>query len=79
VFVKIHTHGTQERDIDTLLGDPTVKMYEYLASYYNDGKKHCMHFVSSREMYNIVKAAEAGKGGSPNAYRDFLIPKPSGI
>jgi hypothetical protein len=79
VFVKIHTHGTQDMDIDTLLGEPTVKMYEYLASKYNDGKNHSMHFVSSREMYNIVKAAEAGEEGDPNFYRDFLIPKPKGI
>ena len=79
VFVKIHTHGTQEMDIDTLLGEPTVKMYEYLAAKYNDGQKYSMHFVTSREMYNIVKAAEAGKDGSPNDYRDFLIPKPNGI
>lgn len=79
VFVKIHTHGTQEMDIDTLLGEPTVKMYEYLASKYNDGEKYKMHFVSSREMYNIVKAAEAGKTGNPNKFRDFLIPKPKGV
>lgn len=79
VFVKIHTHGTQEMDIDTLLGEPTVKMYEYLASKYNDGEKYSMHFVSSREMYNIIKAAEAGKNGNPNDFRDFLISKPNGV
>jgi hypothetical protein len=79
VFVKVHTHGTQEMDIDTLLGEPTVKMYEYLASKYNDGQTHSMHFVSSREMYNIVKAAESGCKGSPNDYRDYLIPKPKGL
>lgn len=78
-FVKIHTHGTQEMDIDTLLGKPTVNMYEYLASRYNDGNNYVMHFVSSREMYNIIKAAEAGKQGNPNAYRDFCIPRPAGI
>ncbi|KZY45248.1 hypothetical protein A3757_13820 [Oleiphilus sp. HI0117] len=76
VFVKIHTHGTQEVDIDTLLGEPTVKMYEYLADKYNDGEQYAMHFVSSREMYNIVKAAEAGEQGNPNEYRDYVLPKP---
>lgn len=76
VFVKIHTHGTQERDMGVLLGEPTVKMYEYLASRYNDGHNYVMHFVSSREMYNIIKAAEAGKVGNPNEFRDFVLPKP---
>ena len=77
VFVKIHTHGAQERNMDVLLGDPVVKMYEYLASRYNDGQNYVMHFVSSREMYNIVKAAEAGKSGNPNDFRDFVLEKPA--
>lgn len=76
LFIKIHTHGTQEGDVDTILGEHTVRMYEYLASKYNDGQNYLMHFVSAREMYNIVKAAEAGKQGNPNAYRDFILPKP---
>ncbi|MCG8667898.1 MAG: hypothetical protein MI867_00670 [Pseudomonadales bacterium] len=79
IFIKIHTHGTQERDMDTLLGPPTVKMYEYLASKYNDGKDYVMHFVSSREMYNIIKAAEAGETGNPNEYRDYILDKPDGL
>ena len=76
VFIKVHTHGTQEVDMDTLLGPETVKMYEYLASRYNDGQRYCCHFVSAREMYNIAKAAEAGETGNPHAYRDYLLPLP---
>lgn len=79
VFVKVHTHGTQEMDIDTLLGEPTVQMYQYLSEHYNDGDDYVMHFVSSREMYNIVKAAEAGKEGNPNNYRDFILDQPMGV
>jgi hypothetical protein len=77
VFVKIYTHGTQERDMDVLLGPPTVQMYEYLASKYNDGIQYVMHFVSAREMYNIIKAAEAGETGNPNDYRDYVLPAPA--
>lgn len=79
VFVKIHTHGTQENDMDTLLGEPTINMYEYLATKYNDGTHYKMHFVSSREMYNIVKAAEAGESGDPGAFRDYVLPAPRNI
>ena len=77
VFLKVHTHGTQESNMDCLLGEPTKKMYEYLASKYNDGKDYVMHFVSAREMYNIVKAAEAGESGDPNQYRDYCLEKPA--
>lgn len=77
VFVKIHTHGTQERDMDVLLGKSMREAYEYLQTRYNDGKDWKLHYVSAREAYNIVKAAEAGKTGDPNAYRDFVIQRPA--
>jgi hypothetical protein len=77
VFVKIHTHGTQERDMETLLGLPMDEAFSYLERRYNDGHKWKLHYVSAREMYNIIKAAEGGLAGDPNAYRDHLIPRPS--
>jgi hypothetical protein len=33
--------------------------------------------VTAREAYNIVKAAEAGKSGDPNDFRDFEIAPPA--
>lgn len=75
-FVKVHTHGVEERDIDTLLGQPMREAFEYLQSRYNDGREWKLHYVSAREMYNIAKAAEAGHEGDPGLYRDFLIPRP---
>jgi len=77
VIVKVHTHGTQERDIDALLGAPMERMHHYLETKYNDGKNYFLHYVSARETYNIIKAAEAGKIGNPDLYRDFLISKPA--
>ena len=76
VFVKIHAHGTQERDTDTLLGAPMHRMFEHLERVYNDGDNYVLHYVSARETYNIVKAAEAGRQGNPHLYRDFVIPRP---
>jgi hypothetical protein len=76
VVVKIHTHGTQERDMDTLLGAEADAMYSYLEARYNDGAEYVLHYVTARELYNIVKAAEAGRDGDPGRYRDFLLPPP---
>ncbi|MGL4575088.1 MAG: hypothetical protein ACRCV9_09900 [Burkholderiaceae bacterium] len=76
VFVKLHTHGVEERDIDTLLGPSMRRAYEYLSTRYNDGKQWKLHFVSAREMYNIIKAAEAGEAGEPGQYRDYIVPRP---
>lgn len=76
IFVKIHTHGAQERDMDTLLGEPMRRAFEHLETAYNDGRDWQLHYVSAREMYNIVKAAEAGESGAPGAYRDYVIGRP---
>jgi hypothetical protein len=77
VFVKVHTHGVEERDIDTLLGPQMRQGFEYLQCRYNDGTNWQLHYVSAREMYNIVKAAEAGLNGNPGKYRDYIVPRPS--
>ena len=76
-FIKVHTHGTQEADMDTLLGQPRHDMHSYLETKYNDGENYILHYVSAREMYNIAKAAEAGKSGDPHLYRDFILAKPT--
>ncbi|WP_300617501.1 hypothetical protein [Dokdonella sp.] len=76
IFVKIHTHGTQESDLDTLLGAPMDAAFSHLESHYNDGTRWKLHYVSAREAYNIVKAAEAGREGDPGTYRDYAIPRP---
>lgn len=76
-FIKIHTHGTQDGDIATVLGEEADQMYSYLEKHYNDGSNYVLHYVSAREMYNIIRAAEDGLGGNPNEYRDYDIPAPS--
>jgi hypothetical protein len=76
VVVKVHTHGAPERDVDVLLGKPMADMFDYLQSRYNDGRNWHLHYVSARELFNIIKAAEAGKTGDPGRYRDFVLPRP---
>ncbi len=72
-FVKVHTHGAPEAAAEMLLGPAQRVLHETLQSCYNDGKDFVLHYVSARELYNIVKAAEAGHSGNPNDYRDFLL------
>jgi hypothetical protein len=76
-FVKIHTHGAQEGNMDTLLGKAVDEMHSYLEQNYNDGSRYVLHYVTAREMYNIVKAAEDGHAGNPNAYRDYILRPPA--
>ncbi len=76
VFVKVHTHGCQELNFRTALGSAAEEMHGYLHNRYNDGENFLLHYVTAREVFNLVKAAEAGKTGTPNPYRDFVLPPP---
>ncbi len=73
IFVKVHTHGAREQDFDVSFGELADKMHAYLEEKYNDGERYKLHYVTTREAYNIVKAAEAGENGDPSLFRDYLI------
>lgn len=62
--------------MDTLLGEAADAMHTHLERAYNDGARHVLHYVTAREMYNIIRAAEAGLCGNPGDYRDFELPPP---
>ena len=73
IFVKLFTHGAVEEDLASLLDSESDEMYSYLEENCNDGNKYKLHYVTARESYNIIKAAEAGMSGDPNQYRDYEI------
>jgi hypothetical protein len=73
IFVKVFAHSNRAPDHEAVLGEWGRRMNKYLSTHYNDGQKYVLHYVTAREAYNIAKAAEAGKSGNPNDYRDFLI------
>ncbi|MGY0557203.1 right-handed parallel beta-helix repeat-containing protein [Lysobacter sp. A421] len=77
IVVKVHTHGAEDDDMETLLGSAMDDAYAYMESRYNDGHQWKLHYVSARETYNIIKAAERGHRGDPGRYRDFEIPRPA--
>ncbi|MFB3926734.1 MAG: hypothetical protein ACE14T_11840 [Syntrophales bacterium] len=73
VFIKLHCHGGQEDDYDVLLGKSAHKMFSYLEENFNDGEACRLHYVTAREMFNIIKAAEDGRSGNPSQYRDYAV------
>lgn len=73
IFVKIHTHGIQSRRV--VLGDAAHRMFSYLEDTYGRDP-YRLHYVTAREAYNVVRAAEAGLTGDPDSYRDFEIKRP---
>jgi hypothetical protein len=76
VFVKVHTHGAVPSSSRLFLGEVMHRAREYLQAAYNDGKRWRLHYVSAREMFNIVRAAEDGHAGDPGEYRDYEVAPP---
>jgi len=76
IFVKLYTHGCNERNWDVLFGPPIRRMHEHLCSHYNDGARYKLHYVTAREMRNMILAAERGLGENPGACRDLAIAPP---
>lgn len=74
IFVKAHTHGASPKNWHLLLDDQGLPViWHHLATRYNDGSKYKLHFVTAREAYNIVKAAEMGLEGDPGEFRDLVV------
>ncbi|HEV3260596.1 MAG TPA: hypothetical protein VG013_27320 [Gemmataceae bacterium] len=72
-FVKLHTHGASEANHEALLGAPMVRFHEALARRAREDGGFHFHYVTAREMYNLVRAAEAGWQEPPAAARDFEL------
>lgn len=76
VFIKLHTHAGIPRNYRALLGDPARRFYDALAGLSRDVPGFHHHFVTAREMVNLVHAAEDGKTGSPAEWLDYRHGKP---
>jgi hypothetical protein len=74
VIVKVHTHGGT--DSTAVLGDAMHEMFGYLETAYNDGSAYVLHYVTARELYNMIRAVEVGETGEPQEYRDYCIEPP---
>lgn len=72
IFIKLYTHAGIPRNMAAVLEQPMRDFYEHLLTTYNDGKNYRLHFVTARELVNIIHAAEDGHTGNPGAFRDHL-------
>jgi len=70
VFIKLHTHGMDPNDMDTVLRQPMQRFLEELIAG-APARGEILHFVSAREMINIIVAACDGRQGNPGEFRDY--------
>jgi len=72
LFIKLQCHGMDPRDKEFMLGEP---MRLFLRELIENARQRSetVHFVSAREMVNIILAACDGREGNPGDYRDYRL------
>lgn len=74
IFVKVHAHGALPANMKAYFDRNAAALHDALRSEYKEDSGWKLHYVTAREAYNLVKAAEIGLEGEPKSYRDFDIP-----
>jgi hypothetical protein len=73
VFIKLHCHGMNPTDREAMLGGQITRFLQELIEDSRAGGRHLLHFVTAREMTNIILAACDGREGNPGEYRDYKL------
>lgn len=74
IFIKLYTHGCQEKNLTYLLNKGLNNLFSHFQDYFNDTNGYKIHYVSAREMVNIIKALENNEIKNDiavNKYRDY--------
>jgi hypothetical protein len=72
LFIKLHCHGMDPTQHNAVLGDDMRRFLRELVEDVRE-RDEILHFVSAREMVNIIFAACAGREGNPGNYRDYRL------
>jgi hypothetical protein len=74
LFIKLHCHSMDPTQRAAVVGDPFRQFLRELVEGARD-RGEILHFVTAREMANIILAACDGREGNPGDYRDYRLQK----
>jgi hypothetical protein len=72
VFIKLHCHSMDPTQRAAVLGEHTEHFLRELVEGAGE-RGEILHFVTAREMVNIILAACDGREGNPGDYRDYRL------
>ena len=75
-FVKLHCHGAPPPNSGVFLGEPYRAFHQHLAETYTEANGWRLHYVTARELVNILHAAEDGHSGNAGQFRDYRYKLP---
>jgi hypothetical protein len=70
LFIKLFCHSMNPNQKDSVIGDSFRGFLSQLVGGATE-RKETLHFVTAREMTNILMAACDGREGNPGDYRDY--------
>lgn len=73
IFIKLHSHGAVPANSDTLLGEPMRSFMSYFTGNLPRDSNISPHFVTAREMVNLVHAAEDGTTLRPEDCLNYFL------
>ena len=71
-FIKLHCHSMDTTQQESLVGEPMRAFVRQLVEGAKE-RQEILHFVTAREMTNILLAACDGREGNPGDYRDYRL------
>lgn len=76
IFIKLHCHGAHDNSRQYLLHSDLDALYTDGLARYNDGERYRLHFVTARELFNVVKATESGSDLDIASAREYVLRAP---
>jgi hypothetical protein len=72
IFIKLHCHSMYPTHQEALMGAPMQQFLAELVAGASE-RHEVIHFVTARQMVNIIWAACDGREGNPGEYRDYRL------
>ena len=72
LFIKLHCHSMDPTQREAVLGEDIQRFLTELVEGASD-RGEIIHFVTAREMVNIIWAACDGREGNPGEYRNYRL------
>lgn len=73
IFIKLHCHGMAPNDEPAMLGPVMAQFLQELKALREADRRVRLHFVTAREMVNMILAACDARQGNPGEYRDYRL------
>ena len=70
IFIKLHCHSMDPTQHNAVLGDGMRSFLRNLVEG-SEARKEILHFVTARQMVNIILASCDGREGDPGKHRDY--------